>query len=128
MINMAGLFENAVERKYRFPYRGQLSIEDLYDLDMGQLDEIYKRLNSQLKLVTEDSLMETVTAEDRILYDKIGIVKYIFNKKSEEKQARILAKEKREQKQELLAILKMKQVEDLKGKSAEDLQKMIEEL
>jgi hypothetical protein len=125
---MAGLFENAVERKYRFPYRGQLSIEDLYDLDMGQLDEIYKRLNSQLKLVTEDSLMETVTAEDRILYDKIGIVKYIFNKKSEEKQARILAKEKREQKQELLAILKMKQVEDLKGKSAEDLQKMIEEL
>lgn len=125
---MAGLFENAVERKYRFPYRGQLSTEDLYDLDMGQLDEIYKMLNSRLKSVTEDSLMETVTVEDKILNDKIGIVKYIFNKKSEEKQARILAKEKREQKQELLAILKMKQVEDLKGKSAEDLQKMIEEL
>lgn len=122
------MFEVAVRTKMRFPFRGMVSVEDLWDLSAKDLDSIFKVLNSQLKQVKEESLLETKTKEDKELDMKIEIVKYVVSVKLEEENLRLKAKEKREQKQKILEILAAKQDESLQNKSPEELQAMLNEL
>ena len=42
------LFKLAAKEKYRFPFRGNISVEDLFDLTTSQLDVVYKELKSQV--------------------------------------------------------------------------------
>ena len=65
------LFEVATRRKYRFPYRGLVAVEDLWDLRTAELDAIFKTLNAEAKKVSEESLLELKTKEDEELSDKI---------------------------------------------------------
>lgn len=76
---MSDMFEKAVKGKYRFPYKGQIAVEDLYDLSLGSLDTVFKTLNAEVKKTDEESLLQTKSEEDDILATKIEIVKYIFN-------------------------------------------------
>ena len=43
---MENKFEIAIRNKYRFPYKGMITIEDLWDLSVTQLDGIFKTLNA----------------------------------------------------------------------------------
>lgn len=122
------LFIKATREKMRFPYKGMVSVEDLWQLSMTELDKIYKTLNAQKKEVQEDSLLDTKSSEDEELAAQIEIVKYIFTVKQEEKKAAETAKERKEQKQKIMAILASKQDEALHGKSIEELEKMLDEL
>ena len=38
------IFELATREKYRFPYKGMISVEELWDLDIPELDRVYKSL------------------------------------------------------------------------------------
>jgi len=100
----------------------------LWQLLPKELDIIFKTLNSQLKQVKEESLLEVKSAEDQILDTKIKIVKYIFGVKVTEEQLRLNEKQNKEKKQMLMEIKKNKQNQELLSKSAEDIQKMIDEL
>ena len=122
------LFIKATREKMRFPYKGQVTAEDLWDLSITELDKIYKTLNSKKKEVQEDSLLDTKSKEDEELTAQIEIVKYIFTVKKEEKTAAETAKERKEQKQKIMAILANKQDEALHGKSIEELERMLNEL
>lgn len=122
------LFIKATREKMRFPYKGQATVEDLWDLSMTELDRIYKTLNAQQKRMQEDSLLDTKSEEDEELTAQIGIVRYIFTVKQEEKKAAETARERKEQKQKIMAILASKQDEALHGKSIEELKKMLDEL
>jgi len=122
------MFEEAIRNKYRFPYNGKINVEELWDLRVEDLDSIYKTLNSKLKQVTEDSLLDKKTEADKELDNKIGIIKYIVLTKQAEENSRINAFERKQKKQKLLALLENKQNEELMGKSAEEIQKMIDEL
>lgn len=122
------MFEVAVRGKYRFPFKGIISVEDLWDLSVKELDSIFKILNSQLKQIKEESLLEIKTKEDKELDTKIQIVKYIVNIKLTEEQIRINAKNKREQKQKILELISTKKDADLQSKSVEELQSMLDEL
>lgn len=122
------MFIKATRNKARFPYRGQTSVEDLWDLPVTELDKIYKSLKKQEKTVNEESLLEVKTEEDEELTMQIEIVKYIVGVKLEEKKQAENAKAKKEQKEKLLQLLADKQYEELKGKTAEEIQKMIDEL
>ena len=125
---MNELFIRASRNKYRFEYNGMITVEDLFDLRFNELDAIYKDLKAELKDEIEDSLMSKKTIADKVLEDKISIVKYIFNLKKEEAEARLLASENKAKKQQLLAIKKMKEEEKLKDMSIEEIDKMIAEL
>ncbi|MDB6475690.1 hypothetical protein PMN51_18785 [Blautia wexlerae] len=120
--------EKAVKGKYRFPYKGQIAVEDLYDLPLGALDTVFKTLNAEVKKTDEESLLQTKSEEDDILSTKIEIVKYIFNEKLEEKKNRQEAAERKEKKQKIMQIIATKQDEALRNASVEDLQKMLDEL
>lgn len=124
---MANLFEIATREKYRFPYNGMISVEDLWDLRLSQLDNIYKTLNKELKSHDEDSLM-TVSRKDTKLSNMVEIVKYIFSKKEQEAEARKAEKENAKQRERILEIIAQKDDESMKNMSKEELLKKLEEL
>lgn len=122
------IFETATRSKFRFPFKGMINVEDLWDLSVEYLDSIYKNLNSQLKQAQEESLLNVRSKNDKELDLKIEIVKRVVSVKLEENEARLKAKEKREQKQKIMEILQNKKEVTLQGKSEEELQRMLEEL
>ena len=128
MIENEKMFELAVRNKFRFPFKGSISTEDLWDLSVEDLDSIFKNLNLQIKKSNEESLLGSKTKEDEILDLKIKIIKYIVSVKLAEKEAKIKAKENKEKKQKILAILAAKQEKDLESKSIEELTEMLNEL
>lgn len=122
------MFEVATRTKMRFPYKGVISVEDLWDLGLDALDSIFRTLNSQLKQVKEESLLNTRSKEDKELDVKIEIIKYIVRVILEEQELRLKAKNNREQKQKILEVLAMKQDQELLGKGKEELENMLNEL
>ena len=58
------IFEYAVENKLRFPYKGNISTEDLYSLSVSDLDMIYKTLKREAKRNGEESLLATKSNDD----------------------------------------------------------------
>lgn len=122
------MFEVAVRNKFRFPCKGFISTEDLWDLSVQQLDSIFKTLKSQEKKAQEESLLEVRTPEDEVLMAKIEIVKHIVAVKLDEAKQAERAKENRDQKQKILGILAEKQDADLRNKTPEELQAMLNQL
>jgi hypothetical protein len=122
------LFELATRCKYRFPYRGQITIEDLWDLHPTDLDSVFKTLNAEAKKVSEESLLKLKAKEDEELSDKIAIVRYIVSVKLEEQKIREKEKANKETKQKLLAIKAKREEAALENISDEELDKMIKEL
>ena len=122
------MFEYATKNKVRFPFKGLISVEDLWDLTLTNLDSIYKTLNKQVKQSEEESLLNTKTTVDKELDVQIAIVKHIVAVKLAEQEAREKASAKKAQKQKIMAIIASKQDEALQNSSVEDLQKMLDEL
>jgi polyphosphate kinase 2 (PPK2 family) len=127
-MNKENMFEVAVRGKFRFNFKGVLSVEDLWDLSVRDLDSVFKVLNSQVKQAKEESLLDTKSKEDEVLDTKIEIVKYIVKVKQEEDSERLKAKENREKKQKLLSVLADKENEEILNKSADEIRAMINEL
>lgn len=127
-MNTEKMFEVATRNKLRFPFRGLISIEDLWDLSVQNLDSVFKTLNSQVKQAKEESLLQTRTSEDETLELQIEIIKYIVSVKVKEAADRLKSKANREEKQKLYAILAQKQEAELQGKTAEEIQAMINAL
>ena len=122
------MFETAVRSKMRFPYKGQISAEDLWDLNVNALDDVFKSLNTKVKASQEESLLQTRSKESEELAIQIEIVKYIVSVKLAEAQAREEAKENAAKRQHILSILADKQEDALRGKSVEELQQMLESM
>lgn len=127
-IRTENIFEMATRNKYRFPYKGMISVEDLWDLNQTQLDSIYKALNKEVKANQEDSLMFSQTQTDLDLQAKIEIVRHIYATKEQDAARRAAAAENAEKKRRILEILEQKQEDSLKNKSEEELLKMLNEI
>ena len=127
-MNNTNIFEAASKNKYRYPYKGMITTEDLWDLTQAQLDVIYKALNKGVSEAQVSSLMCKVTDVDAELLNKIEIVKYIFNAKEAEAEARKNDAAKHAKKQRILDILAQKQEDALQNMSEDELKKMLDEL
>lgn len=121
------LFEIASREKYRFPYKGLISVEDLWDLTMPQLDGVYKALSKEVKTQGEDSLMAEATT-DKKLTNMIEIVKHIFSVKQEEADARKTAAENKKKRERIAEVLAQKEDEALHNMSADELKKLMSDL
>lgn len=122
------IFEYATRNKVRFPFKGMISVEDLWDLSLTNLDSIYKTLNKQVKQSEEESLLSTKASVDTELEVQIAIVKHIVSVKLAEKEASEKAHAKREQKQKIMSIIATKENEALQNSSIDDLKRMLDEL
>lgn len=125
---MEKMFEYATRNKVRFPFKGLISIEDLWDLSLTELDSIYKTLNKKVKQANEESLLNTKSKEDKTTEIQIEIIKYIVTIKQEEAARSMAAAERRAKKQKILEVLAAKEDASLQDKSPEELQKMLSEL
>lgn len=124
MANINELFIMATRQKFRFNFKGIATVEDLWDLNVRDLDTIFKGLNAQAKQAKEESLLAVKSKEDAVLEAKIEIVKHIVKTKLEEAEQRRVRAENREKKNRIAEILADKQDEELRGKSVEELQKL----
>lgn len=122
------LFEVAVREKYRFPYKGMISTEDLWDLSVNALDSIFKTLNKERKNADEESLLDVKDNVNTILENKIAIIKYVVNVKQAEAAEKLLEREKKQQKQKIMNLIAKKQDETLENMSQEELLKKLSEL
>lgn len=124
---MADLFKVAAKKKYRFNYKGSITVEDLWDLSVEELDSIYKRLKAQQRNNSEESLLQSISKEDKELTNKIDIIKTIVADKLIAKERALKVAEKKAQNQRILEIMADKQDAALKEKSLEELQAMLAE-
>lgn len=122
------IFEQATRNKVRFAFKGNLSVEDLWDLRVEDLDAIYRELNGQLKQANEDSLLAKPTRAAETLALKVEIVKHIVTVKLAEAEEKKTAAQKLAQKRRITEILAEKQDQALSQKTEDELRKMLEEL
>ena len=122
------LFEIATRNRYRFNYKGVMTVEDLWSLRVEDLDAIFKMLNRQKKTADEDSLLATKSAEDQDLANKIDIVRYIVSVKLAEAAERVSAAEKKAQRDKIMEVVAKKKDKALEDMGIDDLMKKLEEL
>lgn len=121
----------ALSKKIRFEYKGMISIEDLFDLNLNELDEIYRNLKKQLdeyQQYSADSLLDKDDKKDDA-YDelqlKIDVVTAVFNhlkKQQEELRKKIALQNQRDK---ILGIIADKQDEELSNKSISELKEIL---
>jgi hypothetical protein len=122
------IFEYATRNKLRFPFKGTISVEDLWDMTPENLDTVYTVLVREQNKLGEESLINNRSVESTELDIKIAIVKYIFNVKKEERIAREAEHERNVQRQRILSIIADKQDDALKSMSIEELTAKLNDL
>lgn len=125
-----GIFEKATRQKLRFEFRGTLTTEDLWDLSTNNIDLIYQELMGKKETSNKATLKKetTETAAQKELDLKIEIITHIFNVKTDEEKAAKEKAEKAAKIKELKLLASEKAREEQKGKSLEEINKMIQEL
>lgn len=124
-MEMNNLFVMATRKKFRFPYKGMISTEDLWDIGVKELDKIFKTLNAEFKQTKEESLLATKSAKDVELEAMIEIVKFIVKTKQEEAAAKVTEAKNDAQRNKILEIIEAKKDQALQNMSVEELQAML---
>ena len=120
------LFEMATRNKMRFPStKGELSVEDLWDLSDKDLDVVYKNLKDQEVKSSEESLLDDANVDTK-LTAAIGIVRYIFTTKRKEKLAEKERINKKQTQKKYIDALSKKQDEAIEKMSEAELRAMID--
>ena len=123
------MFEKAARKKLRFNHKGTCTAEDLWDLKLQTLDEMYQKISIELLSTKQaQSLLKKQNIEESDLQLRADIIKHVVMTKMAEAESETLAAERRFKKEQLLSIIADKQNENLKNMSIEDLTKMIEAL
>ena len=126
---MDNIWIECIRNKYRFEFKGLISAEDLFDLNLNDLDAIYKGLKRDEQDLLGDSLLETAdNPAKKEVEAKIDIVKSIFNIKKNEMENVKKAIANKAKKDKILAIIEDKQNQELSEKSIEELKKLYDSL
>jgi len=143
-MNEQNIFEMASRKKLRFPTKvGLLSVEQLWDVPLKDTDSIlsldhiavviYKRIQDfdkeKISFVDDPGKL---SVKDSVEYNELSlaldIVKRVIAVKSEELKIRQEANKNAELRKEILKALKVKDNEELTGKSRAELVKMLGKL
>jgi len=136
---MTDIFEQCARRKVRFPFRGQASAEDLWDVpvedmrvkhgeDRPGLNTLYGRLARKAHARNQFSLIEEAPTDDDTLDLQIAIVKHIIETKQAEAKARKTEADNRAHLQRLLAVKAQRKEGELLTIPMDDLDEMIANL
>jgi len=123
------MFEKATRMKLRFTTeKGYVSVEDIWDMPLTQLDELAKSLNKKLKESAEESFIKVKSNDDKVIALEFEIVKHVISVKLDETDKAIKARANKEQRDRLLNKLAEKQDAELDDLSTEEIKKMIKKL
>lgn len=129
------MFKEATRLKLRFPSnKGELTVEQLWDLSLNSLKNIVKSMYNAKKKFTkmddELSFLEGVedSEEQKLAELRYNIVKDIYTTKANENKEALSTAEKKAKKQQLLEIMQRKREQKFENMSEEELQKEIDSL
>ena len=121
-------FMRATKGKYRFEScKGVLSVEDLWDLPLSNLDDIAKALNHQIKEDAGESFIETATTNP-ITIGKFEVVKAIIKERLDANEKHRTSLERKGKKEKIMNILAAKRDESLHQATEEELKDMLKDL
>lgn len=124
------IFERAIKERVRFEFRGIITTEDLWDLTIEELDELFQWVNTQLKNQADEGLLKTAIQNpfSESLRLAADLIRYVFEDKqkiaNDFKRAKILQEKKRR----IMEIISNKQDETLIGKSITELKEMLDDM
>lgn len=123
------MYKEALQKKLRFTTgKGNLTTEDLFDLNLEALDNLALTLDKMVQESPRKSFIRAANPKSELLELKFNIVKDVINTKLAEAAAKVEAKDKAAKKAQLVEILARKQAQSLENLSEEELQKRIAEL
>lgn len=130
-MSETNIFERAAKNKTRFASsKGQLTVEDLFDLSLTDLDKMAKAINKALSeegegtFLTSSSTSKTAT-ENRLRFD---LVLHVIRSREAANAASKTRAEKQAQISQIRELVQAKQNEAMAGKSVEELMKQLAEL
>lgn len=125
---MAGIFQDATRKKFRFASsKGLLSVEQLWDVplrsrDTFNLDEIARGLSASVRAEASESFVDDVPTAKAALADRhLEVVKHVIKTKLDEERNAAMAAARRVEKERILDILARKQDAALDAMSESDL-------
>lgn len=133
------IFKIAVQEKYRFSTeKGLLTVEQIFGLSQKDLDKAIRSSHaritelggagddsSDLQFLDGQGSYSKELTEER---NKFEILKEIWTDRKAEAIVNLESREKREKKENLMAILARKKESELEGKSIEEIESMIKSL
>lgn len=122
---MINIWIESLKNKFRFEFKGLISVEDLFDLTLADLDAIYKNLKKEEKDLQGDSLLDDVeNPKVNEVEVKIEVVKAIFDMKKAEIAKAEKALANKAQRDKILAIIEDKENQELSEKSIDELKEI----
>lgn len=123
------MYKEASKMKLRFAtVKGNLSVEDLWDLNLVTLDKMAVAIDEEISKNPKKSFISEITPEDKVSKLKLDILKDIITTKLEDKAKKDSEKQRLSERKKLLEILAKKEAENLENLSIEELKKKIAEL
>lgn len=124
------VYFKAAKSKLRFSSgQGELSVEDLFDLSLTNLDNIAQKVNTQLKNEETQSFLSTKTRKTNSNNDlRLEILKDVIAVKEAEAEARKTRADNQARLARLKELMANKADEAFAAQSLEDIQKQIAEL
>lgn len=126
---MTDIWLEALQKGLRFEFKGLISTEDLFDLDMSSLDIIYQKLSKELREISGDSLLDNEKADEIALVQlKLDVVKHVFDIKKAEAEALRQKIANIEEKQRIMHIINEKENAELANLSIDELKEKLNDL
>lgn len=126
---MTNMWLEALQKRLRFEFKGLISTEDLFDLDMSSLDVIYQKLSKELREISGDSLLDNEKADEIAWVQlKLDVVKHVFDIKKAEAEALRQKIANIEEKQRIMHIINEKENAELANLSIDELKEKLNDL
>lgn len=119
-------FKQASKQKLRFQTtKGSLSTEQLWDLNLTDLDGLAVSLQESYESSKGKSFLTKKTKKDATIKLQFDIVLDILQTKVEEQEILTQAAEDKAHNAKIIQLISEKKDEELKGKSVKELEKML---
>ena len=105
--------------------KGLLSVEQLWNLTLTELDAVAVRLEAEYVESGKKSFLIKKSVKDKTAKLKLDIVLDVLNTKVDEAEVAKEAKDIKEHNQKILSLIAEKQEDALKGKSVRELEKLL---
>jgi len=120
------MYKEASKTKLRVSSKlGLLSVEQLWELGLPELDEIAIRLEKEYKDSGKKSFVVAKSKKDKVTKLRFDIVVDVINTKVEDAQGSLDSQEKKAHNDHILELIANKKDEELKDMSIEELEKKL---
>lgn len=120
------MYKEASALKLRFSTpKGNLSVEQLWDLSVEELDTIAVALDEEYNSTKTKSFLTKKTSDNKKVKLKLDIALDILNTKQTAAEEALAKKEAKAHNEKIERLIEAKKEESLAGKSVEELEKML---